>query len=158
MTEQDAITKLTEMVDATADPALSSDEVGSLLQESLRVQIFAPGAYFGVGDRVLPSAANTEARGVCYVVVSPGLAAAEPGWTAAPGVTAISGTVQFRFLGPYDGIAWDLNGAAWLGWKKKAGYAAKNFGFKDRDAQYDRQQIYDHCLEMMNRYVPTFPV
>ena len=47
---------------------------------------------------------------------------------------------------------WDLNRGAAFGWSVKAGRVAARFDFQADGARYDRSQIYQHCIGMVERY------
>ena len=47
---------------------------------------------------------------------------------------------------------YDLNAAAAEGWRWKAARAAERFSFSADGASYNRDQIYQHCMEQAKRY------
>ena len=52
----------------------------------------------------------------------------------------------------YNGRSYDLNAAAADIWRKKAGYFFNAFSFSTDNHKIDRQQIYQHCIEMAESY------
>lgn len=51
-----------------------------------------------------------------------------------------------------DARAFDLHGAAAQGWRELASAKAELYSFQADGAQYDRQQWFDHCMQMSEYY------
>lgn len=47
---------------------------------------------------------------------------------------------------------WDLDAAAAEGWRRKAGIAAARFNFAEDGQNFQRAQIYSHCLSQAEQY------
>jgi len=47
---------------------------------------------------------------------------------------------------------WDLNFAAAEGWRRKAGIAAARFNFSEDGQNFQRAQIYAHCIAQAEAY------
>ena len=62
------------------------------------------------------------------------------------------GTTQAGSARYLDGRSYDLNGAAAHGWRELAGVKAELYKFTADGASYDRNQWFDHCLQMANYY------
>lgn len=51
-----------------------------------------------------------------------------------------------------DGRSYDLNGAAAMGWRERAGKQAGGYDFRVEGRQYSRSQWFKHCMEMAQYY------
>lgn len=47
---------------------------------------------------------------------------------------------------------WDLDAAAAEGWRRKAGIAAARFNFSEDGQNFQRAQVYAHCLSQAEQY------
>jgi len=47
---------------------------------------------------------------------------------------------------------WDLNGAAAQGWLNKSAKCSNRFAFSSDVNSFDRNQVFDHCMKMHERY------
>lgn len=156
-------TRLLQTMTASAEhPVLSAQEITDLLMLSQLADVhgyaplptgwsvWAANAALAVGARVRPTAAN----GHFYTVTaSDGAAGAvEPTWpTTTAGVVTLDGVTYTESGAAWAG-AWDLNRAASLGWRWKAGKAADEFTFSTEVSSYQRDQLQKHCLDMADRY------
>lgn len=153
-------------------PELSTEEVGSILDDFESITIWAKETSYVLGNVVIPTEGNRVGR--VFKCVSGGTSGVtEPNWAAMvlPSV-GISGSVIIgnagsgRFANP-DGSAawtdagtevdlWDLDDAAAAAWEAKAAKAAHLHRTNRGGNDYDFEGIYRHCLDMANRFGGAF--
>jgi len=114
------------------------------------IEPWQPGKVYALGDHANPTLIN----GYRYVVSVAGTSGAtEPTWpTSGKGATVTDGGVTWTL----DGLAWvptwDLNAAAAEGWRIKAGKAASRASFSSAGSSYQRNQVWQMCMEMAKAY------
>jgi hypothetical protein len=162
MTDVEAVQRLADMTDAGSDPAIGESRLLTILSERQRpVAVFAPNMVCPVGLMVLPSAGDLRTLGVCYLVVSPGVATVEPAWPQ-PGASArdtvYSGLVGFRLLGVYNGNPYDLRAAARQVFTDKAAVCAKRMDVANGPDRVMLSQQRLAFLAMASTYGPEWPL
>lgn len=145
-----------------ADPALSEDDLGELLDMS-RVHDASgnpPKTYdeleggvdYVEGDIVVPAYADW--NGYSYVCTEGGESAdGAVSWPTNPGVTMSTGGASFV---RDDAVSWvptyDLNLAAAEGWRWKKAASAGRISFTADGATFNRDQFLAHCEAMIQTY------
>lgn len=150
--------RLIAMVEATKDPVLTSsganNEIDGLLTEFKRASLWVTATAYFVNDVVQPTANNRTGRR--YICVAKGTSGAtEPTWPDGELDRITDGTtLVWEEAGPeYD--LWDLIAAANKGWMLKAAKASERYQFQEFGDGLNRQQVYEHCLQMARQYAPV---
>ena len=161
LTEAEARAQLAAMVAAHEEPKLDAGEIDELLQLAARpdwegnppAATWEADTPFVTGDRVEPP----ERNGHLYEATTTGRTSArEPVWPTATGGTVVDGAVTWKEVGTSVWLGrWDLGSAASEGWRRKAGKAAGKYRFSMGGDGLDRQQIFDRCLRMAERYASS---
>lgn len=165
MQQAEARTRLETMTQASSEPTLSSSEIDLLLDQARRADADGNAAdrpwrasiYYPLDSYVIPTTAG--GNGHTYRTTTAGVAGTtEPSWVTTSGAT-VSGTagggtaLVFTEAGvPAWVPTWDLNAAAAEGWRWKAAKVANQFQFSADGQSFQRQQVYDHCLTMVQEY------
>ncbi len=154
---------LSRHVPIDADPVLSTDDLGAILDEAR-----LPDAYGNLPCNVTTSstwAASTVVQmgavvtaapsaGRWWICVAPGTTGAvQPDWgdlsSDRPGTHSVTdGTVVWLDAGSGWAGQWDLHLAAALAWEAKAARAAGRFDFTTDGQTFRRAQVIDQCQAM----------
>jgi hypothetical protein len=166
VTEAEARALIESMVDASADPVLTSDELDRLVALAKRPDAAGnlPGSVDGaatweastsysIGDIVTADPAG----GRWWVCVVPGTSdATDPIWPDITGVRnsaqVSDGQVRWMDAGGTWVPTWDLDLAAAHGWELKAGKVAGRFDFTTDGQTFRRGQLLDHARTMSKMY------
>lgn len=168
MDSASALTQLETMVDADADPVVSSDELSAILARARRpdragnpitnvaadVAAWQASTRYKVGDVITPDPPD----GRYWMCVTPGVTNTyEPTWPEmkwlAPFVsTVLDDFVVWVYAGTEYDPTWDLNAAAAEGWRIKAGKVAGRYNFTTDGQQFARAQMLAHCRQMEKMY------
>jgi len=151
---------------------LTSGEVGIILNDNLRLEVWDTETHYDVGDRVIPT--NDNRIGRQFVCLSTGVSGTEePDWAAAirrvltvedgealgndaSSSQAISdGEVLWADDGKC-GDVWALEDAAHDCWKAKAAKAYDLHSMNRGGNTYDFEAIHRHCLDMASRFGGAF--
>jgi hypothetical protein len=164
MDEATARTQLETLVDADADPSLTSSEVSAILDRARRpdragnpitnvaanVGAWEASTVYAVGDVVTP----VDVNGRYWMCVTPGRTyPTEPTWSdtkrLAPfSIGVLDNEVRWTYAGTEWTPSWDINAAAAEGWRIKAGKVAGRYNFTTDGQQFARAQMIAHCRHM----------
>lgn len=147
LTYAEARSRLASMVQG--EPALTADEIDTLVTVGLvvgKARAWKPNESRDLGQRIVPSA---NGNGHMYEVTIAGSSGdTEPDWPVTAGGVVIDGTATLKEV-PAD---YDLDYAAAMGWAWKAGKVASNISLGASGARIEKQQVFDHCLQMQKFY------
>lgn len=161
-TEVEARQELEDRTAASIFPTLTPDEITALLENSRRPDIggvapdydfpWEPLTIYVVGDTVVP----TSRTGHVYKVTDPGTSGAvEPTWPTGTGQTVTLDGVTYAESNidtTYWAPTYDLNSAASLGWRKKAGKVSNRHTFGSNQGNYNPEQVFKHCMDMADHF------
>jgi hypothetical protein len=148
---------------ADADPTLTVEELDQLLSGARRTDLagcppddyqpWQPVAVYTLGAQVVPPVRNEHVYTATTVGGSGTSGATEPVWPTTSAATVVDGDITWTEDGA---AAWvptfELNAAAAMGWRIKAGKVAHRFEFTADGATFSRQQLRQACLEMAKVY------
>lgn len=158
MNDAAARARLQSMVAASEQPTLSSSEIDDLLLLARRVdtdgnkphQARQPSTAYAVGELAVPNPRNAH---VYKVTVAGQAGSGTPTWPTAGGATVVDGTVTWQEVGDDLWVPnYNLRAAAAEGWRWKAGKQAAVMDIAGDGQQSMRGQIYQHCIDMAERY------
>jgi len=158
MTRDEALTKLGKMVDFEVDPTLSSDELGSLLDEARLAALWDElGDEDGdispfVGLMIMPTVRNGHRYRLIRLTDDGLPGEEEPDFPLSRDATISDGDLVWQEDGKDYDLRWDFNRAACAGWTLKAGLAAQSYRAVVDGQQLDRNHVIDNCLAMASRY------
>lgn len=167
MNESEALAHLDRMADTSCDPALTSEEVysilglarvpdgfGNLPANTASASAWETETAYLVGATVTASTPADR----WWLCVSPGTSGStEPDWPSLGGLprgqsTVTDGTVTWLDAGSEWAPTWDLNYAAELAWEQKAAKAAGRFDFTTDGQTFRRAQVLANCERMAARF------
>jgi hypothetical protein len=151
--EEAALAELRRLVQPTADPALDdATEFLPLLEPPYkRASVWAASTAYSFGDVVIPATRNGR-RYVC--VVSGTGSSTEPSWATGRDATVTDGDATLQEAGrEYD--LWDFFKAARDGWLLKAAKASEYKNIQVDATRNERGSVYDHCIQMAEKYAPV---
>lgn len=147
LTYAEARSRLAAMVQG--EPVLTAAEIDTLVTVALvggSARAWKPNESRDLGQKIVPSA---NGNGHVYEVTVAGVSGGtEPTWPTAAGGTVADGTATLKEV-PAD---YDLSQAAAMGWAWKAGKVAANISLGASGAHLEKQQVFDHCLQMQKHY------
>jgi hypothetical protein len=172
-----AVTLLGAQCAATVYPTLSGNDLNALLDEIAGSQRWRPTTPYAYGDVIVPTVRN----GHAYRCIVAGTSdATEPAWPLYTTPDDRTGTTRPFWhggLGPYPGsqvgdgatLLWMEDGpdpgadftraqvkrATYNAWLRKAAAASADYDGTVGKNTYQRSQVYQHCLDMAQRYVPV---
>lgn len=151
-----ALVLLTEYLQPTVAPVLtttaSTGEVDVLLDRNRKARTWVTATAYVVGDIIVPVTRN----GHRYRCIQPGTSGVAPAftfWPTASGATVTEGASNPILTWQEDGFdsanIYDVRRAAYEGWRLKAQKASQlvNSG----GGQFEK--IYDHCMEMAEKFL-----
>jgi hypothetical protein len=161
-----------------SDPELDEAAIVSLLANAKLASVWVASTTYNMGEVVMPTVRNSrryrlvafDGTGVTSGLTEPswpapnvssndypvwGMAQPNPvvGWWRNAVVTDNAITWQ-EDGADYDSL-WDIQVAAFNGWMLKAGRAICAVDLSSGQMKQSQSQIYDHCLEMAQRYAPV---
>lgn len=143
MTEAEAKVLIERFTAWDSAPALTADEVTALVGMSRADSAWT------AATAVLSGTTVALADGSRFVALWSGTTGAvEPTWPAS-GEVADAG-VRWRRVP--SGAVFDVYGAAAVGWEWKAAKVAGAYDFGRGDQNWDRSQMYDHCMKQAAYY------
>lgn len=152
-----ALAKLRLWVQATVEPTLGEEELGSLLDAHRRATIWAMATAYTYGQVVIPTVRN----GHRYRCIQAGTSGAtQPTWPTAQAATIADGTSSPALRWQEDGVdfenVYDVRHAIHDGWMLKASKASEDYDIRQGGLNdHSRSQIYQHCLEMAAKFAPV---
>lgn len=155
-TEAELRLEIKTLVQADALPVLSESQIDILVRQSflpdtmrnvpdLAFERVGNKAYV-VGQKMIPMNRN----GHVYVCTTAGITnATEPTFPGDTEEVVIDGTAQWT----ENGVAkwtptYDTFAAIGDGWEMKASMCVGNYAFSSDGQTFNRQQVYDHCMDM----------
>ena len=156
MTEADALAELADLVAVDKYPKLPEEDLIRILNKTRRWTVWAAASVYEEGDRIVP----TKRTGRQYRCIAGGTSGETEPIFGSSRYAITDGVDGLRWsdAGPASRAAYDLIAAAQAAWTKKAALVAADHDFKDKDATYTKSQVYDHCVQMANSFVPAFIV
>ena len=144
---------------ATAqEPCLTDDDITDCINQNKRYEGWESAEAYSVGTLIVPSLHGTAAwNGRQYRCIESGTASTfSPIWptnsNAHRGQIVRDGSTIWEDAGEAFGNQWDVRGAVGSCWIIKAGRAAHEHSFKAEGQSFDRQQIFEHCVQMARQY------
>jgi hypothetical protein len=135
-----------------AQPPLSEPELDQLLEKTQRADFWAAATAYLVGDIILPVTLNGH-RFRCICAGTSG--ATEPAWPKSWGATISDGDeLLWQEDGPEFKNVFDARSAIHYGWMLKASKVAHLHDTKTSGSSFSQSQVYDHCLQMADRFAP----
>jgi hypothetical protein len=156
MTRSQALARLKLLVASTEEPALTDDEVGTILDAHAVAATWAAATDHAPGDRVIPTAPNGRVYR-CRLAGTSG--ATEPDWgdvdDAYLGRQVEDGDdLVWEDAGPTTGELYDLRAAAHDAWVQKAAACVHQVTFSSSGDQFAMSQRHAQCLRMAERFAP----
>lgn len=160
MTEAELRTTIKALVNADSAPVLSSAEIDVLVRQSYLVDKNRKtpdiafervgNTVYAVGQRMVPMNRN----GHTYVCTTAGTTAAtEPTFPGTSEEIVTDGTVEWTEAGLASWVpTYDQFAAIGDGWEMKAAKLVGNYQFASDGQTFNRQQVYDHCMEMASSW------
>lgn len=153
-----ALEELERLSEFDQEPVLDSATVGKILDKHQTAVLWAPATVYKFGHVVVPT--ETHMNGRKYRCVKAGTSAStEPEWPDANGWRVTDGgTLRWEEYGPAGNNLWNIDAAASECWQQKIALVTQDFDFSSgTNASYKRSQVYEHCVDMANRFnVPEF--
>lgn len=138
-------------VAASTTPALADLDIESILQETAWASVWAANTAYSEGAAVLPPTRN----GALYVALQGGTSGTTSPFTAyAPyHISRVSdGTVVWEARIPAPAELYNVRRACYEAWLLKAAKASEYSAVSEDGQSFNDQQIYEHCLQMADRY------
>lgn len=153
-------------------PALTTTDITNCVLQTAHATVWVAATAYKYGDKVVPTARN----GYYFVCMTPGTSGAvEPVWptlsgswwsvpnrgwyppySLSPWVGGITdGTVAWQAMTPDWESPWDLDAATYRAWMLKAALASELYSVSEDGQNASRNQIYDHCIAMSQKYAPV---
>lgn len=135
-------------------PMLTEPEITTILAGTKRASVWQASHAYGTGDIVIP----TSRTGHRYIVTTGGTSGAtEPSWSKERDATVVGGTVTWEENGyDWNGILWDITGAARKGWLLKASKASPTADTVVGEMQIKSSQLFDHCRAQAESFRSAF--
>ena len=154
MNQAQAIAYVTLHAQTAAFPPIETAAVEEIVERHKRAVVWEPSTVYKVGQRVQPTTPN----GHFYECVSAGISdSEEPEWSMRLGYSfyEFAGDLRWRECAiDVDGSLYNLRNAIHECWTLKASMAAAQFDVSIDQQKWNRSQIYDHCLQMAEKYLP----
>lgn len=138
-------------------------EVPTILARHKRAELWSAATVYQLGAAVIPTVANRNGRryGLTRftdVATDQQTGTTEPSWPDGREAQVTDGHVVWEEAGnDYGGVLWDFTAAARDGWSLKASKATPGVDFQDAAGLAIKGgQLYDHCIEQSNRFVPAY--
>ena len=133
-------------------PQVGGDEIDAILNTCQRAIIWTAATAYVNGEVVMPTTRN----GHRYICIESGTSApSEPDWPTCDLRTIQDGTTaRWREDGRDYANVYDLRKAIYDCWMLKASKVAHLHNARRSQSGADRSQIYEHCLEMAEKYAP----
>jgi hypothetical protein len=149
-----ALAELRLYAQTEVQPALEPAEIDAILDGVQRATFWAASKAYNVNDVILPVTLNGR-RFKCVRAGTSGTT--EPTWPRWLGgiFGEGSGDLLWREDGPEYTNVFDVRGAICAAWMTKAAKASALFNIKSRAEGFDHEQVYNHCLDMAERYAPV---
>jgi hypothetical protein len=140
-------------------PQVADDEVDQIIAATQLAMLWATATIYVEGDVIMPTTRN----GHRYICIQSGTSGAtEPDWPTVMRRTVDDGTgdtvVKWREDGRDYKNVYDLRQALHQCWLLKAQKVAHLHDARRSQSGADRSQIYEHCLEMAEKYAPLIIV
>jgi hypothetical protein len=164
MNKSQFLYELKKLVAWDEEPQLDDDDLDLIFSQSRvkdrggynveRTQVWEPNTYYDVGDVIVPTSFGiydvNRPDEHSYIVTSAGTSGAtEPTWD----LTVSDGSAAWeRHEAAYWTPTYNLDYAAYLGWRQKAAKAASRITFTSEGATFQREQYIANCLTMQRMY------
>ena len=154
MTEAEAIAYVTLNAQTAAFPSVDGADVTAIVQRNIRAKVWTASTVYKVGERVQPIIPN----GHFYECVQAGESdTVEPIWSNRQNSLwheFASDLIWRECALDVDGNLYNLRNSVHEIWVLKASLAANEFDVSIDQQKWNRSQIYDHCLQMAEKYQP----
>lgn len=154
MTEAEAIAYVTLNAQTEAFPTIPAETVEKIVRNNTRASVWQASTDYNIGDRIQP----TKRNGHFYECVASGTSdEVEPDWslTIHSKVTEFGSDLIWQECAiDIDGNLYNLRNAVHEAWVLKASMAAKEFDVSVDQQKWNRSQVYEHCLEMAEKFQP----
>lgn len=134
-------------------PALGATEVDAILVGVQRATFWLTATAYNINDVILPATMS----GRRYRCVRTGTSGAtEPSWPKSSGSVIGDGDGDLLWMedGPEYANVFDIRAAIHQAWMTKAAKASPLFDTRSSSQGYSQSQIYQHCMDMAERYAP----
>lgn len=161
ITRAEAIGRVALKAQASMYPAVSTTEIGNILDEHKRFDTWTANTFYSVGDRVVPIVPNGRVY-ECRVAGTSGTA--EPEFPSLygykwEGFVLVEGTSDPQLawvdMGPANVDAYDVNTATRAVWLIKAAMVATEIDAKDGPSDVKLSQLQQQFLTMADRFRPV---
>jgi hypothetical protein len=150
-----ALAKIKRDSDYSSDPALTDDQMSTLLSQAATATAWATATAYVYGQVIVPTVRN----GHRYRCIDAGTSGGtEPTFPTGQGGTVTDGTCEWEECSNDIGELWDLRKATCEAWMLKAAMAAKRYDFESDEQSFKREQVHEHCLEMAKQFRPIYTV
>jgi hypothetical protein len=153
-----AYNELSSILQPDIEPALTESELNELLLGNVTASLWEASTIYSLGSVVVPTTNNKTGRRYRLVSLDGSgvtSGATEPSWPEYSYGTVSDGNLTWQ----EDGIEvalWDVRAAAYQGWLDKAAKASALYDARTSSGtSATKSQIYAHCLNMANRYIPV---
>ena len=157
-----ALIELNRLTQDASCPALSAEETLDILERHKRASLWTVSTAFEIGAVVIPTLSNRNGhryRAIQYTDAGTDqqTGATEPTWSTVRDARITDNHVVWQEDGDdYGAVLWDLMAAARDGWLLKAAKATKRVDFETQSIGVTASQLYDHCIDMANKYQSVF--
>lgn len=161
LSRSEAIGRVALYGQASQYPAISTTDIGTILDEHIRFNTWSASTAYAVGDRVVPSTPN----GRIYECRVAGTSSAtEPVWPSIYGckyegytLTDGSGATQVFWVdyGPAHVEQYDVRTAVRAVWLLKAGLVATEIDAKENQSDVKLSQLQQQFLTMADKFRPV---
>lgn len=130
-------------------PVLTEDEIEMAVLLAKRVGRWVAGKSVLTGEYYIPSKAN----GRVYCATQAGVTGStEPTWPTVNNGYVEDGTTAWRECGAGPLNIYDMQDAIRKAWEIKAAKASALISTQSPEQRNEAQQVYDHCMRMVNSY------
>lgn len=161
---KDALTLLKTYVQDGIIPTLTPADLDAILDNPIRplikrASMWLVNTAYNFGDIILPSVKQGH-RYRCTVAGTSD-PTTEPLWPKTQGSTITETVIDtqgnvltWQEFGPDFQNIYDVRLAAYRGWMLKAAKASKFYNVRLGGQQFDREQLYQHCLQQAAQFAP----
>lgn len=162
MTEEEALSELSDLCQPDCLPQLSTDELTRVLRRFARWTVHAVETAYTVGQRVAPAVPN----GRMYICIAAGTSGEEiPSWPSrstgyagrsVPYIVSDGDTLRWQDDGPAFPEQYDIGGAAQAAWMMKAAKSAHFVNMQEGPQKMEMEKAHLHCKAMAAAHSPLF--
>lgn len=140
-------------------PIIEPEALDEILNGSAKATIWAVATAYEFGDIVLPTVRNGHRYKCTVAGTSEADADDEPEWGVGAGSILTEGdsdpVLTWMEDGPDFKNLYNVRAAIHAAWMYKAGQASQLYATSQSGSRFEHQQIYDHCIQMAEKFAPV---